>query len=262
MKKDSNVKKKIYNTFLKVIAPVLLLFFWYLASVTGILNKHILPSPVQVAKTLINLIGDGVLAENLLVSVGRVIKGFALGAVIGIVLGTGMGLSKKMNKILSSIVNIFRPIPMIAWIPLLILWLGIGEKSKVAVIVIGTLWPVLLNTISGIHSADKKLLEVAQILQKSRREVLLHVILPAAWPGIFTGIRLGVGAAWTCVVAAEMVAASSGIGYMITYARELSQPDVVLAGVFTIGITGLLIDFLIVKIEKRLLRWNYIQQGR
>lgn len=262
MKKISNVKKKMNNICLKIIAPVLLLLLWYLASVTGLLNKHILPSPVQVAETFVRRIGDGSLVEDLLVSVGRVIKGFTLGAVIGIVLGTGMGLSKKMNKILSSVVNIFRPIPMIAWIPLLILWLGIGEESKVAVIVIGTLWPVLLNTISGIHSADKKLLEVARVLQKSRREVLLHVILPAAWPGIFTGIRLGVGAAWTCVVAAEMVAASSGIGYMITYARELSQPDVVLAGVFTIGITGLLIDFLIVKIQKRLLRWNYIQQGK
>lgn len=262
MKENSNIKKQVNNIFLKVVAPVLLVLIWYLGSVTGIINKHILPSPVKVVATLIKLIGNGELAEDLLVSGGRVIKGFALGATIGIVLGVLMGLSKKLNKILSSLVSIFRPIPMIAWIPLLILWLGIGEDSKVAVIVIGTVWPVLLNTISGILSADKKLLEVARVLEKSKKEILFNVILPSAWPSIFTGIRLGVSTAWTCVVAAEMVAASSGIGYMITYARELSQPDVVLAGVFTIGIVGLLIDFIIVKIQKRLLRWNYIQQGK
>lgn len=264
MKEKDNmyIKKRIDNIFLKVVAPIVLLLVWYIGSVTGILNKHILPSPVKVGETLIKLIGNGELAENLLVSGGRVIKGFALGSAIGILSGVLMGLSKKLNKILSSLVSIFRPIPMIAWIPLLILWLGIGEGSKVAVIIIGTLWPVLLNTISGILSADKKLLEVARVLEKNKKEVLFNVILPSAWPSIFTGIRLGVSTAWTCVVAAEMVAASSGIGYMITYARELSQPDVVLAGVFTIGIVGLLIDFMIVKLQKRLLRWNYIQQGR
>jgi sulfonate transport system permease protein len=217
---------------------------------------------VRVFQTLIKLITNGKLGQGLLVSGLRVIKGFVVGAVIGIVLGVLMGLSKTLNKILSSLVSIFRPIPMIAWIPLLIMWLGIGEESKVAVIIIGALWPVLLNTISGILSVDKKLLEVAQVLEKGKKEILFNVILPSAWPSIITGIRLGISTAWTCVVAAEMIAASSGIGYMITYARELSQPDVVLVGVFTIGLVGLLIDFIIMRIQKRLLRWNYIQQGK
>jgi sulfonate transport system permease protein len=262
MDKKSRIGKISYNIFLKLLAPVLLILVWYVASAAGVLNANILPSPVRVFQTLIKLITNGKLGQGLVVSGLRVIRGFAIGAVIGIVLGVLMGLSKTLNKILSSLVSIFRPIPMIAWIPLLIMWLGIGEESKVAVIIIGALWPVLLNTISGILSVDKKLLEVAQVLEKGKKEILFNVILPSAWPSIITGIRLGISTAWTCVVAAEMIAASSGIGYMIAYARELSQPDVVLVGVFTIGLVGLLIDFIIMRIQKRLLRWNYIQQGK
>ncbi|MBR6222929.1 MAG: ABC transporter permease [Lachnospiraceae bacterium] len=262
MGKNKKVEKTLYNTFLKVLAPVLLVLIWHVASVAGLTNANILPSPTRVVETLIKLISNGKLGKNLLVSAIRVLQGFSVGTLLGIILGVLMGLSKTLNRILNSLVNIFRPIPMIAWIPLLILWLGIGEESKIAVIIIGTLWPVLLNTISGILSVDKKLLEVAQIMEKSRSQILLSVILPSAWPSIITGIRLGIGTAWTCVVAAEMIAAASGIGYMITYARELSQPDVVLVGVFTIGVVGLLIDFIIMRIQKRLLRWKYVQQGK
>lgn len=261
MKKKQLADKSI-NIFLKVLAPVALVLIWYIASETGKINPRILPSPIKVFTTFLNLLSSGKLWKDLSISFLRVIKGFAIGAGIGIVLGVLMGLSKALNKILSSLVSIFRPIPMIAWIPLLILALGIGEKSKVAVIIIGTLWPVLLNTISGIQSVDKKLLEVAQVLEKGKAQILIKVILPSAWPSIFTGIRLGISTAWTCVVAAEMIAASSGIGYMITYAREMSQPDVVLTGVFTIGFVGLFIDYLILRVQKSLLKWNYISQER
>lgn len=262
MVKKNRVQSVTWNVFLKILAPFFLILVWHIASVSGWLNGNILPSPIKVAQTFLKLITSGKLGKNLSVSFLRVIKGFATGAAIGIILGVMMGLSKTLNKILSSLVSIFRPIPMIAWIPLLILWLGIGEESKVAVIVIGTVWPVLLNTIGGILSVDKKLLEVAEVLEKSKKEILFNVILPSAIPSIITGIRLGISTAWTCVVAAEMIAASSGIGYMITYARELSQPDTVLVGVFTIGVVGLLIDFAIMRIQKRLLRWNYLGQGK
>lgn len=262
MEKKNKIGKVSLNVFLKLIAPILLIAIWQVASVSGLTNTNILPSPGRVVSTFFKLIENGKLGNGLLVSGIRVIKGFGIAVVIGVTLGVIMGQFKILNKILSSLISIFRPVPMIAWIPLLILWLGIGEDSKVAVIIIGATWPILLNTIAGILSVDKKLLEVAQVNEKSRREILLYVILPSAWPSIITGIRLGISTAWTCVVAAEMIAASSGIGYMITYARELSQPDVVLVGVFTIGLVGLLIDAVIMRIQKRLLRWNYIQQGK
>ena len=167
-----------------------------------------------------------------------------------------MGLSKYINSFLGSIVGILRPIPMIAWMPLLILWFGIAEKSKYVVIAIGTFWSVLLNTIHGIHSVDPKLKEVATVLEKKPITVLFKVVYPAALPGIFTGIRLGMGAAWSCVVAAEMIAATKGIGYMIMYARELSKPDVLLVGMLSIGLVGLIIDSGIMYLEKLILRWN------
>lgn len=259
MKKTNGINK---NFFLVIAAPLLLVLLWLYVTETNIVNTNILPSPIRVVETFINLIANGKLWKNLSVSFLRVLKGFALGAVFGIIIGTVMGLSKSINKILSSLVGILRPIPMIAWIPMLILWLGIGEKSKVAVIFIGSFWPILLNTITGILSVDSKLLEVATVFEKNKLEILGKVVFPSATPSIITGIRLGFGTAWTCVVAAEMIAASSGIGYMITYARELSQPDVVLAGVFTIGIVGLLIDGILLRIQKTLLKWNYIHAER
>lgn len=250
------INHKVYYRILAIAAPVLLIVIWYLASSNNLVNANILPSPIKVFNAFISLVKTGKLQKDLTVSLIRVLKGFAIGTIIGVILGTIMGLSKGAYAFLSALVSIFRPIPMIAWIPMLILWLGIGESSKVAVIFIGSLWPVLLNTISGIHSVDPKLLEVAQILDKGKLTVFIKVILPSAWPSIFTGIRLSISTAWVCVVAAEMVAASSGVGYLITYARELSQPDVVLTGVFTIGIVGFLIDFIILQIQKSVLKWD------
>jgi len=254
--KKRNVFNNSINLILLFIVPVVLIAIWEIGSQTGAINQSILPAPTRVIDALETLINNGKLANNLIVSIERVLKGFLFGAVSGVIIGSIMGLSKTINQILSSLVGILRPIPMIAWIPLLILWMGIDESSKVTVIFIGSFWPILINTIHGIQTVDIKLLEVASILEKSKMQVLFKVILPSALPSIFTGLRLGMGSAWTCVVAAEMIAASRGIGYMITYARELSQPDVMLVGVFAIGIIGLLIDTVIIGIQKSVLRWS------
>jgi len=186
----------------------------------------------------------------------RVVKGFIIGTVLGIVIGSLMGVFEKVNKSLSVIVGILRPIPMIGWVPLLILWMGIDEGSKITVIALGTFWSVLINTIDGIRNVDRKYIEVAYILEKNKFTTLIKVVIPSALPSILTGIRLGFGNAWKAVVAAEMIAATSGIGYLISYARELSQPDVMLVGLLTIGLMGLLIDFVIIKIQNRVLSWN------
>lgn len=253
MKKKSNI---LLFQIVRVIAPFMLIFIWYYSVVSGKVNQAILPAPQKVWETFITMLQSGKLLSNLQISAIRVIRGFAIGASAGLVLGIIMGLSKWMNAFLSSLVGILRPIPMIAWLPLLILWLGIDDDSKNAIIAIGTFWSVLLNTIHGIQSVDPKLKEVATVLEKKPYIVLFKVIFPAALPGIFTGIRLGMGTAWSCVVAAEMIAASKGIGYMIMYARELSQPDVLLVGMLSIGIVGLLIDAGILKLQHFLLRWN------
>lgn len=255
-KKNNNAQRQCISVILRVAAPLLVIVTWYYAVTGGKINQALLPSPQRVFETLVTMLQDGKLAEGLLVSAKRVLIGFSIGAALGLVIGTFMGLSKYINSFLGSIVGILRPIPMIAWMPLLILWFGIAEKSKYVVIAIGTFWSVLLNTIHGIHSVDPKLKEVATVLEKKPITVLFKVVYPAALPGIFTGIRLGMGAAWSCVVAAEMIAATKGIGYMIMYARELSKPDVLLVGMLSIGLVGLIIDSGIMYLEKLILRWN------
>jgi sulfonate transport system permease protein len=202
------------------------------------------------------MITNGQLKKHLLVSAFRVVKGFLLGSGVGLVLGVLCGLSNMWNDVLGSLIGTLRPIPMIAWVPVLILLLGIDEGSKIALIAIGTFWPVLINTSRGIRNTDKKLLEVGIILEKSRFQMLTKVILPAAFPFIFTGIRLGVSSAWSCVVTAEVIAAAAGIGYVIMYARELMQPDVLLIAILTIGVVGLVLDVTLLRVEKRALRWN------
>lgn len=241
---------------LAFLAPVAVLGLWQLGCDRGVINSSILPSPYKIFQTLISLIGSGRLWRELSTSIVRVLKGFALGAGFGVIVGILMGLFARINGLLNSLFSLLRPIPLIAWVPILIMWTGIGEASKVYVIAIGAFWPALLNTIHGIQSVDRKLLEVAALLEKSRFVILTKIVLPSAVPSIITGLKLGVSSSWSCVVAAEMLAASRGIGYMISYARQMGQPYVMMAGIFVIAIIGFLIDFCLKKIQKRLLRWD------
>lgn len=254
-------KNKLLSSFLVgLIFPVLILLIWYVLGVQDKINQALLPTLPQTLSTAWELLADGSLFGDIAVSIGRVLKGFAIGAILGIVIGTLMGLHRPIYNLLNSLVAILRPIPMMALIPLFILWLGIGESCKVALIALGSFWSVLLNTIHGIQSVDPKLLEVTTVLEKKRFVVLTQVYLPAALPAIITGLRLGMGTAWACVVAAEMMAASKGVGYMLMFARELSQPDKLMVGVFSIGLVGLLIDKVILFIQKKVLWWNTEQR--
>lgn len=252
--------RKIQNFVLSIAAPVILVLVWMIATNTGAVRTTILPAPQRIVSTFISLCASGKLWQDMSVSILRVLRGFALGAICGTVIGSLMAFSPILNRIAGTMVSILRPIPMLAWIPILILWLGIGESSKTAVIFIGSFWPILLNTIHGIQSTDPKLLEVARILEKKQSVLIFKVYLPSALPSMFTGIRLGISSAWTCVVGAEMIAASSGIGYMIHYARELAQPARVYTGVICIGMVGVLIDKGLLALQRRLLNWSYTEQ--
>jgi sulfonate transport system permease protein len=253
------MNKKPLNLWLRILlsisAPVAILLVWHIAGLKGCINQAILPTLEKVITVAKDLILNGTLWENIAVSLGRVMKGFVIGSVLGIVVGIIMGLSQVVYTILQTLVGIFRPIPMIAWIPLFILWIGIGDGFKITLIALGTFWSVLLNTIHGIQSVDPKLLEVASALEKNRFIMIRKIILPAALPAILTGLRLGMGVAWSSVVASEMIAASKGIGYMIMFAREMAQPAKLMVGVFTIGLVGLLIDTIILKLQKWLIKW-------
>lgn len=255
MEKKMKHRKTNY-TILGLLLPVAILAAWQLATSGGYVSTVILPSPEAFVEKFFSLVKGGILWKNLSVSFARVLKGYAIGAVLGIVIGIGVGQSKVIDRLLGTTIGVLRSIPIIGWIPLIILWAGIGEASKLIVIAMATFFSVWVNTVEGIRSVDSELLEVATMFEKDFPTVLWRVILPAATPGIITGLRLGISNAWKAVVTAELLAASSGLGYMISYAREMAQPAVVLIGVLIIGLVGWLLDIVLVRLQRHLVSWN------
>lgn len=239
-----------------LLLPVLVLALWYIQGKNGKLNELLTPTIPSIISKFGDLIQSGELWGHISISILRVVKGYVFGSILGILVGIVMGLNKHIYNLLNSTVAILRPIPMVALIPLFILWLGIGENFKVVIIGLGSFWSVLLNTIHGIQSVDPKLLEVSKVLEKDRKTILLQVYLPAALPAIITGLRLAMGSAWACVVAAEMMAASKGIGYMITFARAMTQPDKMFVGIIVIGFIGLVVDKLLLYLQKKIIWWS------
>lgn len=242
---------------LESIAPIIsLLALWIVVDSTGRLNTVLFPAPETVWNTFLSKLQDGSLMNAILVSVIRVLKGYALVMVCGISSGILIGLSRHMQNITDLLIQIIKPIPPIAWIPIVILWMGIGETSKVFLIFLGGFFTILLNVIDGIRYTDKKLLEVACVMETPGKKYITQLILPAALPSIFTGLRVALGICWTCVVASELVAATDGVGYMISNARNFGQMDVVLVGMLSIGVIGKVMDVILKEVEKRVLAWN------
>jgi sulfonate transport system permease protein len=253
---NSNRLYQIQTIFIAAIIPVFALIYWKIAGDTYHLNTKILAAPENVINLFKEMLVNGKYFKNISASLVRVVKGYTLGVCMGLIFGILIGMYKNVNRALVAVIGILRPIPPIALIPFFILWLGIGETAKITVIAIGSFWPVLLNTMQGISEADSKLIEVAGVFGKPKMTVFLRIILPSAVPAIFTGLRLGISQAWTCVVTAEMIAASAGVGFMIQYARELAQPDLLLLGIITIGVIGVIIDIVMIFLQKKIVYWK------
>jgi len=240
---------------------IALVVVWQALSQSGFINQLLLPSPSRIALTFRDLLISGELTRHIGVSIFRVLTGFSIAAVLGLGLGIAIGLSRSLDRMTDLLIQLVKPIPPIAWIPLAILWFGIGEESKIYIIFLGAFFPVIINTIDGIRQTDHKFVEVARILAVPRLKFVRQVVLPGALPSIMTGLRVGLMVAWMCVVAAELIAASSGIGYLIMDARQLSQSDVVLVGMITIGVIGKVMDSLIKRLELRLVGWKVAFNG-
>lgn len=256
MRKELTLKqKKIFNLtesiLFSVIPPLLVLLVWQLCAEFEILNAKIVPTPKNVFLSFVALLKKGTIQKDISISLVRIAKGYIMGSALGIVAGIFLGLNKTADKATRTLIGFFRPIPVMALVPFFILWLGIGEKSKIALIILGTFWAVMINTMTGIKNVDNKLVEVARILNKSKGTIIFRVIIPAAKPYILTGLRLGASTALACVVVAEMFAASKGIGFRITFAREMAQPDIMFVGVFIISIIGAVIDLVFVGIQSK-----------
>ena len=238
-----------------ILLLVIILAVWEVMYLNGNLNPIILPAPVKVWNTFIGLLISKTLIKNLWISILRVLKGYVIASVLGVGLGILIGLFKHVRILTELIIQIIKPIPPIAWIPLVILWFGIGESGKVFLIFLGGFFTVLTNVVDGIRQADAKLLEVSQSVETPFLKHVFSVVIPGAAPNIFTGLRVGLSSCFMCVVAAELVSSNTGLGYMIMNARQFGQTDVVIVGMLVIGLIGKVMDSLLKVVERRIIKW-------
>ncbi|WP_219216231.1 ABC transporter permease [Paenibacillus sp. S150] len=254
--KRTHLIAKIKTTANVLAIPILLLALWQILSSMGLLLEVVLPSPVKVVLALRGMILDQTLLIDVRASGTRVLIGFFWGTTIGLIFGISCGLSRFMDRLIGPVVDVLRQIPLYAWIPLIILWFGIGETSKYVIIAKSVFIPVFLNTLQGIRGVSGDYIEVANVLELKYFKRLRKVILPSALPSIFTGLRLGAGFSWMAVVAAEMLGGLTGLGYGLLQAKDFLQSDKLIALMLVIGLVGLLIDRLIKWIEASVLHWR------
>lgn len=235
---------------------LVILIAWLIVSESGIVSKSLLPSPIGVLVTGIQMIGSGVLIDHTLASLQRVISGFFLALCIAIPVGLAMGMWEPLKKAIDPVIELLRPIPPIAIIPIGILWFGIGEFSKIFIITYAAFFPIVLNVIGGIQQVDPIHIKASQTLGANRLQVFYYVTLRSAIPYIIIGMRQGIGMAFISLVAAELIASNAGLGFLIQEARYLFRTDEVMVGMITIGLVGFLINRILLSIQNRLVRWK------
>jgi sulfonate transport system permease protein len=246
----------------RLASPLLLLLLWQGASSAGLVSPQTLASPLRILSTATTLTMDGTLPHNLLVSLARAGSGLAIAIVLGIVLALVAGLSRLGEDAIDAPMQMLRTLPALALVPLFILWFGIGETPKVALVALGALIPIYLNLFKGIRSIDPKLLEMGRTLGLSRTQTIRQIVLPGALPDLLTGLRFSVGISWLMLVVAEQVNANSGIGHMMMDAEDFLRTDIILVGLLVYAMLGLVSDQIVRTMERSLLAWRPRQPGQ
>lgn len=252
---------------LALIVPALLLAFWHVATTQR--WTRLIPTPYEVGEYMIDFAVGGIyddafsgtLLTHLFASMGRVYGGFALAALFALPLGLMIGRIPTARMVLDPFLQVMRPIPVTAWLPLSMILFGLGPRSAFALVCLGAFYPILLNTVFGVRSVDPKLFEAASMLGCQGNAQFYKVVLPAALPSIFTGLRLGLGLAWFVIVVGEMTGVPQGLGAVIMDGRTLSRTELVICGMIIIGIAGYLSDRIVVMIGNRLLAWSPTHHG-
>ncbi len=244
------------DSLLAWLLPLAVLALWTVATRFEWIAPQVLPSPETVANTFKESLLSGELWANLQISLIRVAAGFAIGLAGGLALGAAMGLSPTVKDYVYPLFKAFAQVPVLGWLPLLMLLVGIDEALKIILIAKAALVPIALNTCKGIESVPTRFIEVGRVLQFSRWQMLSRVVFPAALAPIWNGVRYGLTHAWLALVVVELVASSEGLGFMIVYGRQLFQLDVVLAAVIVVGAVGFALDKLLAAVETRLLGWR------
>ncbi|WP_369218052.1 ABC transporter permease [Streptomyces flavofungini] len=246
----------------RTASPILVLAVWQLLSATGVLTSDVLAPPGTIARVAGDLIGDGSLPTAMGVSLQRVAVGLLFGTVIGTGLALLSGLFRIGEDLVDTSVQMLRTVPFVGLIPLFIIWFGIGETPKIAIIALGVSFPLYLNVYAGIRGVDAQLIEAGESLGLSRWGLVRHVVLPGALPGAMTGLRYSLGVAWLALVFAEQVNADSGIGFLMVQARDFLRTDVIVVCLIVYAFLGLIADFIVRTLERLLLQWRPTFTGR
>ncbi|MFI8790790.1 ABC transporter permease [Streptomyces sp. NPDC055105] len=248
-------------SFGRLIGPGLLIAVWWAASAFGYLDPRILSGPGTVLSTAADLVSTGRLQDNVLVSLQRAGLGLFFGVAAGVILAVAAGLNRTGEYLLDGTLQVKRAIPSLAMLPLLILWLGIGEQMKVTVIALGVAVNMYINTYASLTGIDSRYVELAEGLDLSRWQFIRKVVVPGSLPGFFVGLRLGVTASWLGLIVVEQINATQGIGYMMFQAQQYAQSDVIIVGLVAYGIFGFASDAAVRAIERRVLSWRRTLAG-
>ncbi|PLY46723.1 taurine transporter subunit [Lelliottia sp. F153] len=240
---------------------LVLLAIWWAVAAQQWVSPLFLPPPGQVLTKLVSIAGpqgfmDATLWQHLAASLGRILVALLAAVIVGIPVGIAMGLSPTVRGILDPLIELYRPVPPLAYLPLMVIWFGIGETSKILLIYLAIFAPVVMSALAGVKSAQQVRIRAAQSLGASRAQVLWFVILPGALPEILTGLRIGLGVGWSTLVAAELIAATRGLGFMVQSAGEFLATDVVLAGIAVIAVIAFSLELGLRALQRRLTPWH------
>lgn len=243
---------------LQWLLPLILVILWISARYLGGYKMQLLPTPISVVTRTVSMLKDGTLQGYILVSAKRAILGLIFGTVAGYFLGMICGMSKICNALLNTTIQMFRTIPMLGYLPVLIIFLGIGDTLKIFMVSMGVFFNMYLNTYGGVQGIDKDIMEMAQVYGFSKKEIFVHVILPGSMPSVLIGFRIALGSMWMMLIAAETVAGDSGLGYMTTQAREFLQMDKIFLVLFIYAFLGKLSDLIATGLEHHFLKWRNV----
>jgi ABC-type nitrate/sulfonate/bicarbonate transport system permease component len=253
-----NDSRSVWLRFLPYLSPLAFFAAWQLIVDTGLVPRELLASPLQVAKLLLIKLTDmnpdgALLWTHLWVSLQEALYGYVLALAIGVPLGLLMGWFYTIEGLARPLFEMIRPIPAVAWIPLTIFWFGIGMSGKVFIIWLSGIVPCVINSFVGVRLTDPTLIQMARTYGASRWQIFVQICIPSALPMVFGALQMALAACWTTLVAAELIAADTGLGFLITMGRRLAMPDMVVLGMLMVGLTGFAVGLVIDKLEKRLL---------
>lgn len=256
-----NFISSIGNCVVQFIVPVAIVVMWDTLVVTDVLPSTLVARPMDVLRSFYNMSTSGELLLHTFISLKRLVAGLLIGSIFGFIAGITIGTSTFARKLFASTLQLLGPIPPIAWIPILIIIFGIGETSKIALIALATFFVIYLNTVQGIRAVDYKLIELANTYKKSQWQLIIQVLIPSAITQLFTGLRTALSLSWILLIASEVIASSSGLGWLIWNSRNFSRADEMIVGMIAIGLLGKATDSIVIALELQLSKWRIIYYG-